>query len=75
MNNQSPIIQNDSTQFNNSEPVPNFEATSIDSNAHPLYLHNNDHPGLVLIGKKLIGTDNFGPWKRSMQIALSAKNK
>lgn len=48
---------------------------AIDSNLHPLYLHNNDHPGLVLISKKLTGSDNFGPWKRSITIALSAKNK
>lgn len=38
-------------------------------------MHNNDHPGLILIAKKLTDTKNFGPWKRSMQIALSAKNK
>ena len=29
----------------------------------------------MLISKKLTGTENFGPWKRSMSIALSAKNK
>lgn len=50
-----------------------YASISIDSNQHPLFLHNNDHPGLVLISKKLIGTENFGPWKRSMQIALNAK--
>lgn len=37
-------------------------ASYIDNNSHPLYLHNNDHPGLVLIAKKLAGPDNFGPW-------------
>lgn len=31
--------------------------------------------GLILIAKKLTGTENFGPWKRSITIALSAKNK
>lgn len=46
---------------------------SIESNLHPLYLHNNDHPGLVLISKKLLGFENYNPWKRSMKIALSAK--
>lgn len=47
----------------------------IANNSHPLYLHNNDHPGLVLIAKKLTGPDNYGPWSRSMQIALNARNK
>lgn len=47
----------------------------VDNNSHPLYLHNNDHPGLVLIAKKLIGPENFTPWSRSMQIALNARNK
>ncbi|XP_074360828.1 uncharacterized protein LOC141701081 [Apium graveolens] len=45
----------------------------VTSNLHPLYLSNNDHPGLVLISKKLIGTDKFGLW--SMTTVLSAKNK
>lgn len=28
-----------------------------------------------MISKKLIGTENYASWKRSIQIALSAKNK
>ncbi|GJW23003.1 cysteine-rich receptor-like protein kinase 8 [Tanacetum coccineum] len=47
----------------------------INSPHHPLYFHPNDHPGLLLIAKKLNGSDNYGTWKRSMLIALSAKNK
>lgn len=39
----------------------NFDSIPMDSNNHPLFLHNNDHPGLVLITKKLIGRENFGP--------------
>ncbi|XP_071705346.1 uncharacterized protein [Rutidosis leptorrhynchoides] len=42
---------------------------------HPLFLHQNDHPGLLLISKKLTGSDNYSSWKRSMMIALNAKNK
>ncbi|XP_071694566.1 uncharacterized protein [Rutidosis leptorrhynchoides] len=42
---------------------------------HPLFLHQNDHPGLILISKKLTGSDNYSSWKRSMMIALNAKNK
>ena len=52
-----------------------FNHSLVDNNSHPLYLHNNDHPGLVLIAKKLLGPDNYGPWSRSMRIALNARNK
>lgn len=55
--------------------TPNTDEIAVTSNLHPLFLANIDHPGLILISKKLTGTDNFGPWKRSITIALSAKNK
>ncbi|GJU30623.1 cysteine-rich receptor-like protein kinase 8 [Tanacetum coccineum] len=42
---------------------------------HPLFLHQHDHPGLILISKKLTGSDNYESWKRSIMIALNAKNK
>ncbi|GJT86700.1 cysteine-rich receptor-like protein kinase 8 [Tanacetum coccineum] len=42
---------------------------------HPLFLHQNDHPGLILISNKLTASDNYGSWKRSMMIALNGKNK
>ncbi|GKC00971.1 cysteine-rich receptor-like protein kinase 8 [Tanacetum coccineum] len=32
-------------------------------------------PGMILISKKLTGSDNYTIWKRSMMIALSARNK
>ncbi|GJU81692.1 cysteine-rich receptor-like protein kinase 8 [Tanacetum coccineum] len=47
----------------------------INSPHHPLYFHPNDHPGLLLIFKRLLGSENYNTWKRSMLIALSAKNK
>lgn len=34
-------------------------STSIDNNTHPLFLHNNDQPGMVLISKKLTGSENY----------------
>ena len=58
--------------------TPTPTTTTIDdvtSPNHPLFLHQNDHPGLFLISKKLTGSDNYGSWKRSMMIALNAKNK
>ncbi|XP_017256394.1 uncharacterized protein LOC135147298 [Daucus carota subsp. sativus] len=70
---------NDDSENTPHDEVPNSgdldDASFITSNGHPLYLQNVDHPGLVLISKKLTGTENFGPWKRSLSIALSAKNK
>ena len=51
--------------------TPNNTVTSD----HPLFLHQTDHPGLILISKKLTGSDNYSFWKRSMVIALNAKNK
>lgn len=73
------------TQQGNREHLLNDVATgvqtfeqitiSIDTNTHPLYLHNNDQPGLHFISKKLTGSENYNPWQRSMQIALNAKNK
>ncbi|KAK9065740.1 hypothetical protein SSX86_015141 [Deinandra increscens subsp. villosa] len=48
-------------------------SSSIDS-SDPLYLHPSDHPGLLLVSKAFDGT-GFASWKRSMTIALSAKNK
>ncbi|GJT26796.1 cysteine-rich receptor-like protein kinase 8 [Tanacetum coccineum] len=42
---------------------------------HPLFLLHTDHPGLILISKKLTGSDNYSTWRRSMVIALNAKNK
>ncbi|GJW27905.1 cysteine-rich receptor-like protein kinase 8 [Tanacetum coccineum] len=47
----------------------------INSVHHPLYFHQNDHPGLVLISKKLTGSENYSTWRRSMMIALNARNK
>lgn len=47
---------------------------TIDSNMHPLYIHNNDHR-LILSSTHLTGSDNFSTWQRSLQIYLSAKNK
>lgn len=70
------VMNNGEHSGESSQPNPQINAEiSIESNLHPLYLQNIDHPGLVLISKKLTGTNNFGPWKRSITIALSAKNK
>lgn len=59
--------------------MPESETTSANEEFvtvnHPLYFHQNDHPGLILISKKLVGSENYSTWKRSLTIALNAKNK
>nr|GEZ67378.1 cysteine-rich RLK (receptor-like protein kinase) 8 [Tanacetum cinerariifolium] len=56
---------------NNTPPLVTEEITSN----NPLFLYQTDHPGLILISKKLTGLDNYSSWKRSIMIALNAKNK
>ncbi|GJS52323.1 cysteine-rich receptor-like protein kinase 8 [Tanacetum coccineum] len=70
--NQPPVNINQPPPVND-QPPPN--AIDINSPNNPLYLHPNDHPGLVLNSKKLIGSENYSSCKRSMMIALNAKNK
>jgi len=40
----------------------------------PFYLHHGDSPGTFLVSQPLVG-NNYHTWKRSMTMALSAKNK
>ncbi|KAF7151476.1 hypothetical protein RHSIM_Rhsim02G0004200 [Rhododendron simsii] len=47
---------------------------SMVDTSSPYFIHSSDHPGLVLVSKRLNG-DNYAMWYRSMLIALTAKNK
>ena len=58
-----------------SQTINTTDPEDINSPHHPLYFHPNDLPGLLLISKRLLGSENYSTWKRSMLIALSAKNK
>ncbi|GJU25541.1 cysteine-rich receptor-like protein kinase 8 [Tanacetum coccineum] len=64
------LIETQSPPSNNSQ-----NTEDINSPHHPLFFHLNDHPGLLLILKKLLGSENYETWWRSLLIALSAKNK
>lgn len=75
VNNRTNTSSPHTTPFPDQQTQTTSSTQSIDNNSHPLYLHNNDQPGMILISKKLIGSENYASWKRSMQIALSAKNK
>ncbi|GKE06756.1 cysteine-rich receptor-like protein kinase 8 [Tanacetum coccineum] len=64
----------------NSSNLPPFTSNppnsdDINSVHHPLFFRQNDHPSLILVSKKLTGSDNYNSWKRSMMIALNARNK
>nr|GEV72648.1 reverse transcriptase, RNA-dependent DNA polymerase, Gag-polypeptide of LTR copia-type [Tanacetum cinerariifolium] len=65
------VAQNQNLNTNTS--TANDDDTN--SSNHPLFLHQNDHSGLILISKKLTGSDNYGSWKRSTMRVLNAKNK
>ncbi|GJV10862.1 hypothetical protein Tco_1352403 [Tanacetum coccineum] len=41
---------------------------------NPLFLQNNDHSNVPLIGFKLTGTENYKMWSTAMIIALTCKN-
>ncbi|GJY37834.1 cysteine-rich receptor-like protein kinase 8 [Tanacetum coccineum] len=63
------------TQTNPSSSTSPDTLDDINSSHHPLYFHPQDHPGMILISKKLTCSENYSTWKRPMMIALSARNK
>ncbi|KAK9751071.1 hypothetical protein RND81_02G239600 [Saponaria officinalis] len=54
--------------------TPDSSATVIPNHDDPLSIQSSDHPGMKLVSHVFEGT-GYGNWKRSMYIALSAKNK
>ena len=46
-----------------------------DPNSNPLYVHHADHAGIALVSEKLAGLGNFNTWRRSVLMALGARNK
>ncbi|GKF07705.1 hypothetical protein Tco_0041929 [Tanacetum coccineum] len=43
------------------QPPPLTGEPPEDTNSpnHPMFIHQNDHPRLILISKKLLGSDNY----------------
>nr|GEZ69093.1 hypothetical protein [Tanacetum cinerariifolium] len=63
------------TQSNNSNPSSS-PSTQIESHQQLCSSSTTlSPPGMILISKKLTGSGNYSTWKRSMMIALSARNK
>ena len=48
--------------------------TNEDPSNNPFYVQHSDSPTAVLVSPPLT-SDNYSTWLRSMQMALSAKNK
>jgi len=60
------LVQSNTTR--NNFKNPNTDLT------HPYFVHQSDHPNLMLVPIKLNGT-NYPSWSKSMIYALTAKNK
>ena len=54
--------------------VDSQTSSVMEDTSSPLYLHNGDHPGLVLVTHSLTGS-NYNTWSHSMVMALTTKNK
>ncbi|KAG2244995.1 hypothetical protein Bca52824_093181 [Brassica carinata] len=46
-----------------------------DQYENPYYLHNSDHPGLILVSDRLTTAAEFHSWRRSVRMALNVRNK
>lgn len=66
-----PIPPNSSSIPARSSSIPSLS----DPNSNPLYVHHADHAGISLVSEKLTGLGNFNSWRRSMLLALGARNK
>ncbi|XP_061340934.1 uncharacterized protein LOC133287358 [Gastrolobium bilobum] len=67
---------------NNNRP-PNSSSSNLaatgtsslmEDSSSPYFLHNSDHPGMIL-NPHLLSGSNFNSWHRGMPLALTAKNK
>ncbi|KAL6348402.1 hypothetical protein AAG906_005710 [Vitis piasezkii] len=69
----SSLMTRESTITRATTNVPN-SLSSMEDSTSPYFLHNSDHPGIVLISHHLIGA-NYNTWSRAMVLTLTAKNK
>ncbi|KAM6593677.1 uncharacterized protein LOC115710762 [Cannabis sativa] len=53
----------------------NSRSTNANDLSNPYFLSNGDNPGVVLVPKILKGSENYSTCRRSMSIALVARNK
>jgi transposase InsO family protein len=67
-------MANNLPHVNSMETTPSNSTPSAVEFSSPFYLHHGDSPGTHLVSQPLVG-NNYHTWKRSMSMALSAKNK
>lgn len=56
------------------EKPPNWGSETLIDPSDKLYLHHSDHPNCSLASTLLDG-DNYGHWKRAIEVLLMTKNK
>lgn len=64
----------DPDPFLSSTPLSSAPSLT-DPHSSPLYVHHADHAGISLVSEKFVGIGNFNSWRRSMIMALCARNK
>ena len=69
----SSLMTRGSTITQATTSVPN-SLPSMEDSTNPYFLHNSDHPGIVLVSHHLTGA-NYITWSRAMVMALTTKNK
>jgi hypothetical protein len=57
-----------------SDSSTNSGSLSNENFLSPFFLHHGDSPGAVLVSQTL-NDNNYSTWRRSMKMALTAKNK
>ena len=61
-------------QPNQRAVIGSSKVSTMEDVSSPFFLHNGDHPGLILVSHHLIGS-NYNTWSRVMAMALTMKNK
>jgi hypothetical protein len=67
-------MANNLPHVNSMETTPSSSTPFAVEFSSLFYLHHGDSPGTHLVSQPLVG-NNYHTWKRSMPMALSAKNK
>ena len=61
-------------QPNKRAMIRSSEVSTMEDVSSPFFLHNGDHPELILVSHHLTES-NYNTWSRAMAMALTAKNK
>ncbi|XP_062114730.1 uncharacterized protein LOC133825854 [Humulus lupulus] len=70
-----PVIPADSVSMDRPAFPNPSSRSSRDESRDPYHLGHGDHPSANLVPKILTGGENYTSWRRSMMVALLARNK